>query len=83
MGHELLDCTDRKHEIRLALFVYVSKNQGFKTRDNEQISVRVASSFISPEQAAINLKRELGKRSFDENLAQAKERWSMRMMISP
>ena len=83
MGHELLDCTDRKHEIRLALFVYVSKNQGFKTRDNEQISVRVASSFISSEQAAINLKRELGKRSFDENLAQAKERWSMRMMISP
>jgi putative alpha-1,2-mannosidase len=33
---------------------------GFKTVRGEKINVRVASSFISPEQAEINLERETG-----------------------
>lgn len=46
---------------------------GFKTEKNEQVHLRVASSFISYEQAALNLQRELGKQSFNQvrNLAKA------------
>ncbi len=39
---------------------------GFKTKKGEKIHVKVASSFISPEQAALNLKKEIGNRSFDQ-----------------
>ncbi|HET7899461.1 MAG TPA: glycoside hydrolase family 92 protein, partial [Flavisolibacter sp.] len=38
---------------------------GFKTRKGERIIVKVASSFISPEQAELNLKQELGTDDFD------------------
>ena len=38
---------------------------GFNTKRGEQVLVRVASSFISPEQAMLNLK-ELGNNSFDQ-----------------
>lgn len=38
---------------------------GFKTAKGEQVHLRVASSFISPEQAEVNLKREVGNDSFD------------------
>lgn len=39
---------------------------GFKTQKGEQVNVKIASSFISPEQAELNLEREIGSRSFDE-----------------
>ena len=39
---------------------------GFETKTGEQVHVRVASSFISPEQAELNLQQEIGKKSFDE-----------------
>ena len=39
---------------------------GFKTQKGEQVNVKVASSFISPEQAELNLNREIGNRTFDE-----------------
>jgi len=48
---------------------------GFSTRRGEIVHVRVASSFISPEQAELNL-RELGNRSFDAVEAAGKERWN-------
>ncbi|MBS1655034.1 MAG: GH92 family glycosyl hydrolase, partial [Bacteroidetes bacterium] len=38
----------------------------FSTANGEKIIARVASSFISPEQAELNLFREIGKKSFDE-----------------
>ena len=38
---------------------------GFSTKRGEQVNVRVASSFISPEQALLNLK-ELGDGGIDE-----------------
>ena len=47
---------------------------GFSTRKGEQVHVRVASSFISPEQAMLNLK-ELGDGNFDGLVAQGKEAW--------
>ena len=48
---------------------------GFATRRGEQVLVRVASSFISPEQAETNLK-ELGQRSFEEVKQAGRQRWN-------
>lgn len=48
---------------------------GFATRRGEQVLVRVASSFISPEQAEANLK-ELGQRSFEEVKQAGRLRWN-------
>jgi predicted alpha-1,2-mannosidase len=48
---------------------------GFKTEKGEQVHVKVASSFISPEQAVRNLKTEIGLDSFDQTKEKAKEAW--------
>ena len=48
---------------------------GFSTKRNDIIQARVASSFISIEQAKENLK-ELGSDTFEETLAKGKERWN-------
>jgi len=49
---------------------------GFRTARGEQVNVRVASSFISQEQAELNLNQELGYRDFAENLALSKKAWN-------
>lgn len=51
----------------------------FKTAAGEQIGVKVASSFISPEQAARNLDAEVGKDSFDQTQAKAKQAWETQL----
>ena len=48
----------------------------FKTSKGEQVHLRVASSFISIEQAELNLKRELGNESFDVTEQKAKDIWN-------
>jgi predicted alpha-1,2-mannosidase len=48
---------------------------GFKTKKGEQVHARVASSFISHEQAAQNLK-ELGNDSFDELKEKGRQAWN-------
>lgn len=48
---------------------------GFKTKKGEVVHVKVASSFISPEQAQLNLNREIGDDTFDETKRKAKEAW--------
>ncbi|MBO4942716.1 MAG: GH92 family glycosyl hydrolase [Muribaculaceae bacterium] len=48
---------------------------GFPTKRGEQVNVRVASSFISPEQAIDNLK-ELGDKDFDQIKAAGRDRWN-------
>jgi predicted alpha-1,2-mannosidase len=55
---------------------HVSAVIGFKTHDGEQVHLRVASSFISEEQAEINLKREQGNDSFDATEQKAKAVWN-------
>ena len=47
----------------------------FKTRRNEKVNIQTASSFISLEQAWLNLK-EVEEKSFDEVKQAAKERWN-------
>lgn len=48
---------------------------GFKTTKGEQVHVKVASSFISLEQAEINLNREIGIDTFDQTREKAKQAW--------
>ncbi len=49
---------------------------GFRTRRGEVVTARVASSFISPEQAVLNLEREIAGRGFDEVRDAARDRWN-------
>lgn len=48
----------------------------FKTQRNEKIQINIASSFISLEQAELNLEREIGSKSFNELLVEGKEVWN-------
>ncbi|QOD60486.1 GH92 family glycosyl hydrolase [Polaribacter haliotis] len=48
---------------------------GFKTKKGEEVHVKVASSFISHEQAALNLKREIGNDSFENTKEKARTAW--------
>ncbi|MDB5032374.1 GH92 family glycosyl hydrolase [Mucilaginibacter sp.] len=49
---------------------------GFKTTKGEQVHLKVASSFISMEQAELNLQREIGKDDFDSTEQKAKTVWN-------
>ncbi|MEQ6119613.1 GH92 family glycosyl hydrolase [Reichenbachiella sp. MALMAid0571] len=48
---------------------------GFETETGEQVHVKIASSFISPEQAELNLEREIGNQSFEQVKSSAKAAW--------
>ena len=48
---------------------------GFETELGEEVHVKVASSFISLEQAELNLSREIGTKSFDTVKKEAKASW--------
>lgn len=48
---------------------------GFKTKRGEQVHARIASSFISPEQAELNL-QELGNLSFEQIKVQGRQTWN-------
>ena len=49
---------------------------GFATQKNEQVVIRVSSSFISPEQAELNLQQEVGNESFDAIKEKGRQRWN-------
>ena len=48
----------------------------FKTSENEKITAKVASSFISLVQAEINLKREINTDTFEQTKAKAEHAWN-------
>ncbi|KYP13204.1 GH92 family glycosyl hydrolase, partial [Flavihumibacter sp. CACIAM 22H1] len=48
---------------------------GFKTIKGQKIGVKVASSFISEEQALLNLQREVGKESFEQTRKASQASW--------
>jgi len=56
--------------------IHVGAIVTFKTQKGEIINVKTASSFISPEQAELNLKNELGTSSFQETLENSKKEWN-------
>ncbi|MBC7743917.1 MAG: glycoside hydrolase family 92 protein [Flavobacterium sp.] len=49
---------------------------GFKTYKGEQVNVKIASSFISADQALLNLKREVGNQSFDQTKNSGRKIWN-------
>ncbi|KMQ66360.1 alpha-mannosidase [Chryseobacterium angstadtii] len=49
---------------------------GFKLKNKESVYARTASSFISFEQAELNLKREIAGRNFEQVKADAKNIWN-------
>ena len=48
---------------------------GFMTEQGEQVNVKVASSFISLEQAELNLSQEIGQKAFKDIKSLAKASW--------
>jgi predicted alpha-1,2-mannosidase len=52
---------------------------GFKTGNGEIIHVRIASSFISQEQAELNLRHETGGKDFEGVMAEGKESWNKQL----
>jgi len=49
---------------------------GFRTAKGQKVNMRVASSFISMEQAELNLRRELAQDDFDTTKSKAKSLWN-------
>ncbi len=49
---------------------------GFKTTTGEEVNVKVASSFISLEQAELNLKREIGDKTFAQVKQEGRNEWN-------
>lgn len=49
---------------------------GFTTKKGEQVHVKVASSFISPEQAELNLQREIGDKDFETLKTEGQQAWN-------
>jgi predicted alpha-1,2-mannosidase len=52
---------------------------GFKTRRGDKINVRIASSFISPEQALLNLTRETEGKDFESVKKEGRESWNKQL----
>ena len=52
---------------------------GFKTRRGDQINVKIASSFISHEQAMVNLTRETDGKDFETVKKEGKEAWNKQL----
>jgi predicted alpha-1,2-mannosidase len=52
---------------------------GFSTKRGEKITVSIASSFISEEQAMINLTRETGGKNFETIKNEARESWNKQL----
>jgi len=52
---------------------------GFSTAKGEQVNVKVASSFISPDQAQLNLNQEIGSSTFEAVKDKAKAAWNAEM----
>jgi predicted alpha-1,2-mannosidase len=52
---------------------------GFKTKRGDIITAKVASSFISIEQAQLNLDREISQLTFEQTSAKAKAEWNEKL----
>ena len=61
----------------------LSKHSGaiirFKTQSNEKVHLKIASSFVSPEQAELNLQREIGQNTFDQVVSKGRTEWNKQL----
>lgn len=62
-------------EIKEATGKHVGSIIKFKTINAEKVNLKIASSFISYEQAELNLKNEIGDYNFDQICEKAKNTW--------
>ncbi len=75
----------KEREIKEAKGNHTGIVVSFDTQGNGTVSAKVASSFISFEQAELNLKREVGGDSFETTKSESKKRWNeelSRFMVS-
>lgn len=70
-------------EIQPNVLEVESKHAGsiirFKTNTDEQVNLKIASSFISPEQAELNLQNEIGNQNFDQLVAKGANAWNTQL----
>ncbi len=75
LTHTWKDEWDLQENVLISEGEHVGAMIGFKTKKGEVVHVKVASSFISPDQALLNLEREIGEDSFEETREKAKAAW--------
>jgi predicted alpha-1,2-mannosidase len=68
-GSEVTAAATEAYGTRMGAYI------NFKTRKNEVVKLRVATSFISIEQARENLKQEISNWDFDQLVASTREAW--------
>jgi len=68
-GSPVPGCTEQEGDHAVAVV-------RFRTDRGDRVTARVASSFISPEQALLNLERETGEGDFDTVRDAARKRWN-------
>jgi predicted alpha-1,2-mannosidase len=73
--HTWTDNWELKKNITESKGDHVGAIIGFETKLGEEVSVKVASSFISLEQAKLNLQQEIGNKTFKKVKLEAKESW--------
>ena len=73
----------KEGDIKKDMLEIDSKHSGgiirFKTAENEKVNLKIASSFISPEQAELNLKNEIGDQSFDQIVEKGAKMWNTQL----
>lgn len=75
ISHTWNDDWKLQKEVLISEGEHVGAIIGFKTTKGEVVHVKVASSFISPEQAQLNLNREIGENAFETTKLNAKQAW--------
>lgn len=70
-------------EIQANVLEVESKHAGsiirFKTKTDEQVNLKIASSFISAEQAELNLQNEIGNQTFDQIVEKGANTWNSQL----
>ena len=70
-------------EIQANVLEVESKHSGsiirFKTKTDEQVNLKIASSFISAEQAELNLQNEIGNQTFDQIVEKGANTWNSQL----
>ena len=75
LTHTWKDSTLNKNS-KLEEADHVGAIVGFKTKRGEKVHVKIASSFISLEQAELNLKREIGNKDFETLKNEGQKAWN-------
>jgi len=78
-GYGVLTEDGRREGRETAAGDHVAGYLRLRTAEDQPVTLRIGTSFISLEQAERNLKREIGDRSFNEVRAQAEQTWNEKL----